>query len=112
MEKQKLQSRSRDGQDSTFFWWEGNTLVINILGKPSARSDSIGKPKGRQLKVSVTAAPKLGRATDHMVRFLAGEFGVSASAITVVYGHMNVNKQLRIEAPTKLPSVIQDQSSL
>jgi uncharacterized protein (TIGR00251 family) len=95
-----------------FFWWEGNTLVINILGKPSARSNAIGKPKGRQLKVSVTAPPKLGRATDHMVRFLAGEFGVSASAITVVYGRMNINKRLRIEAPTKLPSVIQQLSPL
>jgi uncharacterized protein YggU (UPF0235/DUF167 family) len=47
-----------------------------------------------------------------MVRFLAGEFGVSASAITVVYGRMNINKQLRIEAPTKLPSVIQHLSPL
>jgi uncharacterized protein YggU (UPF0235/DUF167 family) len=106
MEKLKAKPRSCEGGEPKFFWWEENTLVINILGKPSARSDAIGKPKGHQLKVSVTAAPKLGRATDHMVRFLAGEFGVSAAAITVVYGRMNVNKQLRIEAPTKLPSVI------
>jgi uncharacterized protein YggU (UPF0235/DUF167 family) len=101
-----VRSRSCDGRESKFFWWEENTLVINILGKPSARTDSIGKPKGHQLKVSVTAAPKLGRATDHMVQFLAGEFGVKPAAITVVYGRMNFNKQLRIEAPTKLPSVI------
>jgi uncharacterized protein YggU (UPF0235/DUF167 family) len=106
MKKPKVKPPSCDGGESKFFWWEENTLVINILGKPSARGDSIGKPKGHQLKVSVTAAPKLGRATDHMVRFLAGEFGVSTTAITVVYGRMNVNKQLRIEAPTKLPSVI------
>lgn len=90
-----------------FYWWEDTTLVLNILGKPSARGDVIGKIKGHQLKVSVTAAPKLGRATDHMVRFLAGEFGVPVSAITVVFGRMNVNKQLRIEAPTRLPAVIQ-----
>ncbi|CCW17636.1 protein of unknown function DUF167 [Sphingobium indicum BiD32] len=107
MKKPKVKPPSHAGQDRGFFWWENDTLVINILGKPSARSDAIGKSKGRQLMVSVTAAPKLGRATDHMVRFLAGEFGVSTSAITVVYGRMNVNKQLRIEAPTKLPAVIQ-----
>lgn len=112
MQKPKVQSRPRDGRESTFFWWEGTTLVINIFGKPSARRDSIGKPKGYRLKVSVTASPKSGRATDHMVRFLAGEFGVSASAITVVYGRMNVNKQLRIEAPTNLPSVIKHLSAL
>jgi uncharacterized protein YggU (UPF0235/DUF167 family) len=35
------------------------------------RQDAIGKPKGTQLKVSVTASPEGGRATDHMVRYLA-----------------------------------------
>jgi uncharacterized protein YggU (UPF0235/DUF167 family) len=90
-----------------FFWWEGETLVINILGKPSASRDAIGKRRGRQLKVSVTAAPEMGRATDHMVRFLAGEFGVSQSAITVVFGRFSVNKQLRVIAPATLPSVFQ-----
>jgi len=90
-----------------FFWWEDDTLVVNILGKPSASRDAIGKPKGAQLKVSVTAAPQLGRATDHMVRFLAGEFGVSPSAIEVVFGRFNVNKQLRVKAPTRLPAVFQ-----
>ena len=95
-----------------FYWWEGDTLVINILGKPSAGRDAIGKPKGAQLKVSVTAEPRNGRATDHMVRFLAGEFGVAPSAIEVVFGRMNVNKQLRIKAPTHLPLVFQVQASL
>jgi len=44
-----------------------------------------------------------------MVRFLAAEFGVSVSAIQVVFGRMNVNKQLRIKAPACLPSVIGQQ---
>ena len=110
MTKSKVKPRPVETGEPKFFWWEENTLVINILGKPSARRDSIGKPKGHQLKVSVTAAPKLGRATDHMVRFLAGEFGVSTAAITVVYGRMNVNKQIRIATPTKLPSVIQQRT--
>jgi uncharacterized protein YggU (UPF0235/DUF167 family) len=41
-----------------------------------------------------------------MVRFLAEEFGVSVSDIQVVFGRMNVNKQLRIKAPKRLPAVI------
>ena len=107
MKKPRGKPQANAGRGDAFFWWEGATLVLNILGKPGARVDAIGKPRGRQLMISVTAAPKLGRATDHMVRFLAGEFGVSVSAITVVYGRENVNKQLRIEAPTKLPGVLQ-----
>ena len=69
--------------------------------------DAIGKSKGNQLKISVTAAPIAGKATDHMVRFLAREFDVAISDIEVVFGRMNVNKQLRIKAPKRLPSAIE-----
>lgn len=41
-----------------------------------------------------------------MVRFLAKEFGVASNDIEVVFGRFNVNKQLRIKSPKKLPSVI------
>ncbi|APW47643.1 DUF167 domain-containing protein [Rhodoferax antarcticus] len=93
----------------SFFAWDGAVLVVNILGKPSAAKDAIGKPHGTQLKISVTAKPLNGKATDHMVRFLAPLFGVSVSAIEVVFGRENVNKQVRITAPTKLPAVFTEQ---
>jgi hypothetical protein len=102
--------RARNLTGDSFYAWDGDVLVVNILGKPSASKDAIGKPFGKQLKVSVTAAPVAGRATDHMLRFLAPHFGVSASDIEVVFGRMNVNKQLRIKAPTKLPSVFSQQT--
>jgi len=95
----------RNTTGDSFFTWDGDVLVVNILGKPSAAKDAIGKPKGTQLKISVTAKPQNGKATDHMVRFLAPLFGVHTSAIEVVFGQENVNKQLRITAPTKLPAV-------
>jgi hypothetical protein len=96
---------SRQITGDSFFAWDGDVLVVNILGKPSASKDAIGKPKASQLKVSVTAKPLNGKATDHMVRFLAPLFGVNVAAIEVVFGQENVNKQLRIKAPTKLPAV-------
>jgi hypothetical protein len=86
--------------------WDGDTLVVNILGTPAARRDAFGKTKGHQLKVSVTATPVAGKATDHMVKFLAEEFDVPVKAITVVFGRFNVNKQLRILAPKKIPTVL------
>ncbi len=89
--------------DGRFFHWEGDVLVLNILGTPSAKLDKIGKPKDKQLKVSVTADPVGGKATDHMVKFLAREFGVRTSDVEVVFGRMSVNKQLRIANPTKFP---------
>ena len=86
--------------------WDGDTLVVNILGTPAAKRDAIGKIKGRQWKVSVTATPVADNATDHMVKFLAEAFDVPAKAITVVFGRFNVNKQLRILAPKKIPAVL------
>ncbi|MCK9388526.1 MAG: DUF167 domain-containing protein [Sulfuritalea sp.] len=90
----------------SFCAWEGETLVLNVLGKPGAGKDAIGKVKGHQLNISVTETPVAGRATDHMVRFLAREFGVAVKDIDVVFGRFNVNKQLRIRSPQRLPSVI------
>lgn len=92
---------------SSFCWWEGDVLVLNILGRPSASTTAIGKVIGRQLEIHVAERPVRGKATAHLVRFLAGEFQVSPEAITVVFGVYNVNKQLRIKSPTKLPAIIQ-----
>src|SRR5512143_3102852 len=92
---------------SSFCWWEGDVLVLNVLGRPSASTTAIGKVIGRQLEIHVAERPVRGKATAHVVRFLAGEFQVSPEAITVVFGVYNVNKQLRIKSPTKLPAIIE-----
>ncbi len=99
----KLSAQSK--QMTSFFAWEDDVLILNILGTPAAKKDAIGKVKGTQLKISVTAEPKAGKATDHMVRFLAKEMDVPPRDIVVVFGRENVNKQLRIKAPKKLPAV-------
>lgn len=91
---------------SSFCNWEGDTLVLNILGRPRAKKTVIGKVIGKQLEIYVAEQPVRGRATAHLVRFLAEEFQVPESSITVVFGVYNVNKQLRIKAPKRLPSVI------
>ena len=91
---------------SSFCYWEENTLVLNILGRPRAKKTKIGKVIGKQLEIHVAENPVRGKATAHMVDFLAEEFQVQKSAIKVVFGVYNVNKQLRITAPKRLPSVI------
>uniref|UniRef100_E6QTG4 Uncharacterized protein n=1 Tax=mine drainage metagenome TaxID=410659 RepID=E6QTG4_9ZZZZ len=92
--------------NAQFFIWDGDTLVLNILGTPGASRDAIGKPRGNQLKVSVATAPEQGKATDAMVKFLAGQFGVSVSQIEVVFGRTSIHKQLRIRAPRKIPTAL------
>ena len=43
----------------TFYAWDGEVLVLNILGKPAAARDAIGKVHGTQLKTMQDAADKL-----------------------------------------------------
>ncbi len=120
MAKRKTDTNYRPEQDAKegsnkqtgFCHWESydgeRVLVLNVLGTPGAKRDVIGKPRGDQLKISVTAAPEAGKATDHMVAFLAKRFGVKKSAIEVVFGRTSINKQLRIMNPQKLPEVIEN----
>ncbi len=105
-----MQRRNITGD--SFFCWDGDVLIVNILGKPSAKLDAIGEPQANQLRVSVKAKPENGKATDYMVRFLAPLFGVKVADIEVVFGQENVNKQLRIKAPSRLPEVFQHASGL
>ncbi len=90
----------------TFYTWEGDILVLNILGTPGAKMNKIGKPKGNQLKVSVTTQPTNGKATDQMIAFLATQFNVAKKDIELVFGQFSIHKQVRIKNPTKLPAGI------
>jgi uncharacterized protein (TIGR00251 family) len=90
----------------SFYEWDGDVLVLNILGTPGAKMNKIGKVKGNQLKVSVTAAPTEGKATYFMVDFLSNEFKVSKRDIEVVFGQYSIHKQLRIKNPKILPACI------
>jgi uncharacterized protein (TIGR00251 family) len=96
----------------SFCAWEGDVLILNVLGTPAASKDAIGKPQGKQLRISVKASPVNGIATDYMVGFLAGEFQVSIRDIEVVFGRFNINKQLRIRSPQTLPAVIRKELSV
>jgi len=105
-DKEVQDIRPQESKEKTkWFWWEEDVLVFNVLGKPSAKQTKIGKPFGDQLKISVACAPVRGKATDHLVKFLATQFGVKVRDIEVVFGRMNVNKQLRVSSPQKFPSV-------
>lgn len=90
----------------SFYEWDGDILVLNVLGTPGAKLNKIGKVKGNELKISVSAAPSDGKATDFMVAFLAKEFKVSKKDIEVVFGQFSIHKQFRIKNPQLLPDCI------
>ncbi|MCF6173692.1 MAG: DUF167 family protein [Campylobacteraceae bacterium] len=95
-------------REDRFFHFEGETLVLNVLGTPSAKVDKIGKVRGNQLKIAIKAAAEDGKATDYMIKFLAKEFGVKKADISLTFGITSINKQFKIQKPKKLPKVIRE----
>ena len=65
---------------TSFCQWEGDTLVLNILGRPRAKKTVIGKVIGTQLEIYVAENPVRGKATAHMVDFLAGRWNDPVSS--------------------------------
>jgi uncharacterized protein len=84
--------------------WDGERLHLSVLGKPGARSDAFGRVMAGQLQVRIACVAEDGKATDRLLAFLAGEFGVPRRAVTLVYGRTSPRKAVCIEAPTRLPA--------
>ena len=103
---EKISFHPRDMKN--FYAWDGDELVLNVLGTPGAKRDKILSPRGNELKISVKVAPEQGKATEYMIKFLAKTFGVKKTDIRVVFGQTTINKQFRIKNPTKLIDGIEE----
>ena len=91
----------RGGQ--SWYRWEGKDLLLNLRVQPRAGKDEFAGPHGDYFKVRITAAPVEGKANAHLIRFLAGAFGVTRDQVHLQNGTNARNKGLRIHAPKKFP---------
>ena len=89
-----------------FFSWQKDTLVLRIYVQPRASRDEIVGLYGASLKVRITAPPVDGKANEHLLKFLAKEFGVTRHQITMTAGTQGRHKQLRIQGPWRLPDTV------
>lgn len=93
-----------------FYRWEGNALILNVLVQPRASKDEFAGtssgPAGEQLKIRITAPPIDGKANQHLIKFLAKQFGVAKSSITLEKGETSRNKRFLIPSPKSLPPFI------
>jgi len=85
--------------------WEGADLVLSVRVQPRAARDEL-KLDGERLRVRITAPPVDGAANAHLVRFLAAEFCVAPSRVTLVRGATNREKLVRIASPAVIPSAL------
>lgn len=78
------------------------TIAVKIVPK-SSRNEIVGLLADGSLKIKIAAVPEKGKANEELCAFLAAEFHVPKSAVSVVSGHTAPMKRVRIEAGTKNP---------
>lgn len=93
-------------QAESFFYWEGEALVLKIVVQPKAGKDEIVGPQGDELKIRIKAPPVDGKANDGLVKFLSKTFKVPKSNIHLISGEASRHKRLSIQAPKRLPDGI------
>ena len=79
-------------------------LVLRLYIQPKASRDSIVGLHGDEVKVAITAPPIDGKANTHLVKFLAKQFRVAKSQITIEKGELGRHKQVKIIHPQHIPT--------
>ncbi|MBD3670270.1 MAG: YggU family protein [Gammaproteobacteria bacterium] len=88
------------------FTWQGEDLLLTLRVQPRASRDEICGLLGESIKVRITAPPVDGQANDHLIRFLARQFGVARSQVTLISGISGRDKRIMIRSPKRLPSEV------
>ncbi|QUJ67032.1 YggU family protein [Photobacterium sp. GJ3] len=81
-------------------------LVIRFYVQPKASRDQLVGTHGDEIKIAITAPPVDGKANSHLIKFLAKQFKVAKSQVTIEKGETGRHKQIRICAPQIIPEVI------
>lgn len=82
--------------------------MLRLYIQPKASRDKWIGLHGSEIKLAITAPPVDGKANAHLCKFLAKQFKVAKSQITIEKGELGRHKQVRIVSPSQHPEVIAD----
>jgi uncharacterized protein (TIGR00251 family) len=85
---------------------DGDDVVLMVHAQPGAKQSAFAGLHGDALKVRLAAPALEGRANRELCRFLAGEFGVAISAVTVLSGETGRRKRVRVAGPVQWPAAL------
>ena len=75
---------------------ERDSVTFRVRVQPRASGNRLAGVVNGAVKVRLTAPPVDGEANDACLKFLAGLFGVPASAVEMVSGRTGRNKMVRV----------------
>lgn len=88
------------------YQWDNKDLLLKLKVQPRASKDEFCELMADSMKVRITASPVDGKANQHLIKFLASQFKVSKSEISLISGETSREKRFRISSPQRLPDFI------
>jgi uncharacterized protein (TIGR00251 family) len=93
----------------SWYRWEDQDLILRLRIQPKASRDAFVAPYGEdEYKITITAPPVDGQANIHLIKFLAKQFGLPRSRVSLESGETSRSKSLRLKSPTKMPIPVDD----
>jgi len=96
---------------SDWYHWDGPDLLLKLKLQPRSSSDTFAGPQNNRMRVRITAPPVDGKANSHLLVWLAKQFGVAKTSITLESGYSSPMKRVRVKNPGRIPdsvSILQD----
>lgn len=91
-------------ETAAWYRWQKDALLLSCHLQPQAARDEFAGEHGERLKIRIQAPPVDGKANTRLIAFLAAQFGVAKSAVTIESGASGRQKTVRIERPARLPA--------
>lgn len=91
--------------------WDGDDLLLWIKAQPRSSRDAFAEVMDDVIKLRITAPPVDGKANAHIVAWLAKQFKVPKSAVSIESGDSARRKRIRISNPARIPGVLAEQMS-
>lgn len=92
--------------NDAWYRWDGADLVLQLKLQPRASRDAFAGLQHDRLRVQLSAPPVDGKANTHLIAWLARQFGVAKSAVSIEAGETGRVKRVRVRQPTQIPDII------
>lgn len=73
-------------------------MTLHLKAKPRSKVDQLFYDASGQLNAKIKAPAQDGKANAHLIEFLARQFGIAKSNVTIVAGFTNPHKRIEIAA--------------
>ena len=83
-----------------FYHWQAGTLIFNIHLQPRASRNAIIGLHNNAVKISLTSPPIDGAANKQLIQFLAKQFHVKKTDLSLLLGEHSRHKRISVRNPS------------